>query len=619
MSPGELLAGHASRYVRDALKQGPPRVPAAVRFAVRAIPDETIDDYRRRYPRDAERQVRQAEDELAGFVSLFGRRLAVGRPIDWLRDPLTHENWPAAKAMPIRSVPGDPKPVWELNRHQWLPRLALAWRLTGDERFRRDALSCLDSWIDQNPWRTGINWASPTELAIRLSSWWWTLRLLGSGALAGDRARQRFGESMFLQASHVAGHLSRGSSANNHLVAEATGLLLASDILGTERWRVAGESHLAAQAGRLIREDGTGAEQSVAYLIQTLEYYLVALTLSARLRRDGTVVRRLAAAARFLSALAGQDASLPAIGDDDSGLVCGLSPGFPRVASVIDALAIATGQAGLCRANCEEDPLLFWLGTPMPAAAPEGGAPGVPSGFPDGGYYRLDAAAAVPAAVLWFHCGPLGLAPLAGHAHCDALGLVVSSGGVELLTDSGTSTYDPKDGWRAFFRGTSAHSTVRVDGAEQSRYDGPFLVGDRTDARCTDWHPGESVTGEMRLHGGVRCSRRVRVVGGSAFEVTDVVEGEGDHLAELFFHAAPPATLGVGGGRVLIGRDGSRVAIRPPAECSTQLYYGDGVLPLGWSSGRYGEREPRFTAVSRVRFRDRATLVTLLETAPCAG
>src|SRR5256886_17049276 len=65
--------------------------------------------------------------------------------------------------------------------------------------------------------------------------------------------------------------------------------------------------------------------------------------------------------------------------------------------------------------------------------------------------------------------GPNGQGGCGGHAHNDKNAIELSSGGVDLVLDRGTFVYarDPID--RDTRRGTAAHSTVQVDGAEQNR------------------------------------------------------------------------------------------------------------------------------------------------------
>ncbi len=621
MSARELLASYAGRRLRDAWRPGPPRLPASLSLRAGSVPAAEIGRFAERYPQQVAEVVGAAERAMRGIVPLFGRPCEVGLTIDWHGDPFSRRRWPADAAIDVLTVRDDPKPVWELNRQQWLPTLALAYRLTGDEAFARRALDDIDSWIRQNPWRTGINWTAPSELALRQISWLATARLLEATPAFQADARSRMAAALFRQAAYVASHLSLGSSANNHLAAEAIGLLLSGEALGVGAWRRAGESHLSSLAPRLFREDGTGAEQSIAYLVQTLEYYLLAAAVSSRLRSDPKVRQRLAAAARFLQALTADGAAPPAIGDDDSGSVLWLGWSHPRVGSIIDAAAALTGGQAPLASGWERDPWLHWFGPS--AEGREGGEGEAPSavGFPAGGYYELDARGPDGDATLWFRCGPLGLAPLAGHAHCDALAVDVRSGGRELIADSGTFTYRPERGWRAYFRGTSAHSTVRVDGVEQSAYAGPFLVVRRADARCLRWAPGEGVAGALDLANGCRHTRQVSLAdGGRAFEIADEIEGRGAHLAELFFHAPPDAAVRVEeDGRVRITREGRALALRLPPGCVPQLYFGDGALPLGWHSRTYGERTPCFTIVARVRFEGRVALTTVMEPGPCAG
>ena len=617
----ELVVSHAGRRLRDAVRPGPPRVPVSLSLGVEAVSAASIREFKDKYPEAVAQTVATAEQAIDGVVRLFGRPHPVSVPIDWHTDPITRDTWPRNTRVDLMSVSHDPRPVWELNRHHWLSDLAFAYRLTGDERFAREALCCIESWIEQNPWRLGINWTGPTELALREISWLWVIRLLEATAMFPEAARHRIAASMYCQSAFVADHLSVGSSANNHLVAEAAGLLLAGHALGIERWRLLGETVLAQQVGRLVCEDGTGAEQSVAYLVQTLEYYLLSVKVSSRLEGDPILKQRCAAAARFLSAAIVDGTAPAAIGDDDGGEVLPAMGSYPRVASVINGLAAISGDRELRRPDWRDDSRLFWLGPAEQLRGHSSRVAGVAESFPAGGYYRLEGHQPDGNIALLFDCGPLGLAPLAGHAHCDALSVMLWQDGAELLTDSGTFTYWPDDGWRSYFRGTAAHSTVRVDGADQSVYDGPFLVVRRTDARCIDWKPGETVAGELRMANGVRHRRSVKLVKeGKAFEIADEIEARGTHLAEVFFHAPPSSDVRIdAAGRMLVARKACSLTVCPPVGCQTQLYFGNTVLPLGWFSRGYGERHPCFTLVSRIQFKDAVTLVSVLETVPCAG
>ena len=70
--------------------------------------------------------------------------------------------------------------------------------------------------------------------------------------------------------------------------------------------------------------------------------------------------------------------------------------------------------------------------------------------------------------------GPLGCPTSSGHGHADLLSVQCAVFGEPCLVDAGTYCYTPEPRWRDYFRGTAAHSTVRVDGLDQAEPAGPF-------------------------------------------------------------------------------------------------------------------------------------------------
>ena len=117
-----------------------------------------------------------------------------------------------------------------MSRHHHLTVLAAAWWLTQDERYAEAAADQLRSWWRANPFLTGVHWTSGIEAGIRLISWAWIRRLLDEWPKVGDlfehnedAVRQIAWHQEFLAAFP-----SRGSSANNHVIAEAAGRLVAA-------------------------------------------------------------------------------------------------------------------------------------------------------------------------------------------------------------------------------------------------------------------------------------------------------------------------------------------------------------------------------------------------------
>ena len=92
------------------------------------------------FPQWIDRAVDEAERLCRHEFQLLGYApVALGREIDWHRDPVTGQIWErrfwADYRLAEDSGGRDPKIIHELNRHQHLPRLAKAYLLTGDERY----------------------------------------------------------------------------------------------------------------------------------------------------------------------------------------------------------------------------------------------------------------------------------------------------------------------------------------------------------------------------------------------------------------------------------------------------------------------------------------------------
>ena len=161
-------------------------------------------------------------------------RTDMERP-DWFHDPVTgRRSAPDAYAFSLNqrdeSAVGNIKQVWEVNRLQHLTLLAVAWYLTGEEAYAERVAEQLRSWWRENPFLSGVNWTSGIELGVRLINFAWIRRLLDGWPGVADlfeRNDLALWQIRWHQ-EYLAAFESRGSSANNHVIAEAAGQLAAS-------------------------------------------------------------------------------------------------------------------------------------------------------------------------------------------------------------------------------------------------------------------------------------------------------------------------------------------------------------------------------------------------------
>src|SRR5699024_5675775 len=95
--------------------------------------------------------------------------------------------------------------------------------------------------------------------------------------------------------------------------------------------------------------------------------------------------------------------------------------------------------------------------------------------------------------------GDIGPDYVLGHAHSDTLSFLLSIGGREVITDTGTSTYE-NNRRRQAERSTAAHNTVMVAGKEQNEVWSAFRVGRRAHAEILTDKPNELVAHHDGYH-----------------------------------------------------------------------------------------------------------------------
>ena len=435
----------------------------------------------------------EAEEARAGRFAHFGQRWpppAQLRPSwwdsdFWLIDPVSGRNWPGAERFAFdidhrhNNALGDVKFVWELNRLQFLPLLAMHAALSGDEAVAADLFAMLRGWMRANPPHRGVNWTSGIEAASRMVSLLAALSFVRPRTGEDEQAVRHFLHGHF---RWIARYPSRFSSANNHRVAELTALFAASlcspGLPGSAHCLRRAQAELEREMLRQFHPDGFGAEQSLDYAAYCLEWFALAGMIGAAKGRSFSKAfkdrARLAMdALRWTLDSAGRT---PRIGDSDDGRVLALTqaaePGY--IASVVAMAARWLGAPTL-----KSDPALRdLLGDPPPVAPSLSGT----KTFSTGGLTVWRRPRPDGDLLLAFDHGPLGHLAIAAHGHADALAVWLHWGEEAVLVDPGTYLYHSQDGLRDALRGTRAHNTLALADKEQSRIVGPFAWSDHARA-----------------------------------------------------------------------------------------------------------------------------------------
>ncbi len=592
---------------------------------------------------DKDKYIAAAERILRGKLSIFALDdVEVGFPPRWNRDYRTGKDAPLAfgKLLNYRdeNLVGDIKYLWEPNRHLHLVTLAQAYYLSKDKRYLDGLQQALSSWFDQCPYNKGPNWTSALELAIRLINWSVIWKLVGGvdsplfEGVGGRDFKTTWIASIYRHMHFIAGYFSRYSSANNHLIGEAAGLLVGSlqwpywrECLG---WRGVATRILEEEAVKQVTEDGVDREQTTAYQQFVFEFLLTA-GLAARAAGSDFSSRywqRLERMAEFILAVRDAGGNVPMIGDADDGFVTRLDPApqFDPFRSMLATAAILFGRSDFQQAAGAVDERNLWLfgeqGKQDFAMAKTASSQPKRSQFPEAGYFVLSHREGTEDEIkIVVDAGPLGYSAIAAHGHADALAFTLSCGGAEILVDPGTYAYHTQKKWRDYFRGTSAHNTVRVDRQDQSVIGGNFMWMQHANAHCTKfvdsaqqgefegWHDGY-----VRLPDSVKHRRNLRLDGESLhLQVVDELECNASHSVEQFWHFAENVAVRIDGHRAFAEIPGWQVRFDfDQAFASPLLVRGDETRPLGWVSRRFDVKQPTVTIVCSADISGSSTFTT---------
>jgi hypothetical protein len=406
---------------------------------------------------------------LRGDWKAFGHLpLRISDPPRWQADNLAGKDLQSsalAFKLDHRAQPGgaDIKVIWEPNRWSQLVRLAMAAWLLDHAKAQEKCIEWLHHWASSNPPFTGLNWTSGLETGIRLIQFTWIDAFLVAARVPDKILQELRGRILPSHTWYTWRYKSFGSSANNHLIGELAGLIIAQ-----ARWPEL--SKISAPLGEIgalmereilaqFAEDGGNQEQALGYHLFSWEFCfqsqqgleLAGAPLPQRAKD------RLLAAARFY-----RDAKLGAdpwdFGDSDNAWVTPLFTDETQTSA--EWWLWFSGRDGAIN---------YWWGA-FEQSVTENDKWQI---FADSGYAVLKTGD-------WFvrfDFSPLGYLSMAPHGHLDALHLSVSFRGQPIIIDPGTGAYYADKAVRNYLAGWPAHNSPQLKNqpTEYPKRSGTFL------------------------------------------------------------------------------------------------------------------------------------------------
>jgi hypothetical protein len=601
-----------------------------------------VSTFRRRFPREANELIHRADWAIDGRFDLLGLfDVSFGNPIDWHLEPTSGkrtgtDHWSRFASLDS-AITGDKKVTWELNRHSHFVTLGQAYLLTKDDRYAEAFVTQLLGWLDANPPRRGINWASSLEVAFRLIAWLWALHCFSWSSKLTPSIIWRALKSLLQHGSYVESYLSYYFAPNTHLTGEALGLLYLGTALPwlnvAARWRELGLQILLDQLSKQVQSDGVYFEQASYYHRYTTDFYIHAMLLarapglSVPLSIKDTVAQLL----DHLLWITRPDGFSTLYGDEDGGRL--LSFHRREAADFRDTLQIGAALFGNGTWKWAAGPagpeLLWLLGTEgldaydrLESIKPDS----VVRRFEKSGFVVLRDGWKEESSYLFVDAGSHGAMNYV-HAHADALSFEYAAQGVTWIIDPGTYTYTKDPALRDHFRMSSMHNTLTVEGLSQSQPDGPFSwaqVANTTlwrfevngeTAMCKGEHNGyEQLDPPVGHQRSFHLLKRPDRPSASYVLIQDRIATTGLYQYQLWFHLAADCRPALQGERMVVTHQkGQELALGiwlvDPEGAAVPLTI---TVEEGWVSPCYGRRERAPVLVSSTRAEGSCMFVTVL-------
>lgn len=537
--------------------------------------------------------------------------------IDWHKDPKTGKDWPLIYSdnIDIRDATkvGEVDYIWRINRCQHLTWQARSGFLNDNSILIKLVLSEIELWIRSNPYRKGVNWTSSMEIAIRCISWIIAIAFLAQKENLPQNVLWKIISSIKVQVDYINKHLSRFSSANNHLIVELTGLITFGLIFRDEskgkKWLRRGLRELQQELEKQTYLDGVNKEQSTHYHSMVLDCLLWVIVLCRRNQIDvpEAILNYAEKMCEFIAAIMDSNGHIPSIGDSDDGCLFWLAD-MKKLNNFQSQMA--TGAVLFNRSDFKSmtenfDEKSFWLlgryGYRKFQALINSEKVTESKAFLDAGYFVFKSGQKESELLLMFDCGSLGYPSTAAHGHADALSIWLSIGGSPVLVDSGTYSYLSHPTWREYFRGTSAHNTVVINDSNQSEIGGPYIWNNKANSYCEKWFQSSiydyvagSHNGYLKHHQAMHC-RRILFLKPSYWLIEDCFVTQKDFEAEVFFHFSQgKSSLNTTETTHSIdftekaGKSGLIITLPNYKLAETGILHGEESMMQGWISTKYG-------------------------------
>ena len=481
--------------------------------------------------------------------------------IDWQADPQGDTEW-----------------IYCLNRHEFLTELGRAYWYTGDEKYTHAWKRLLGDWIKKNPmpdleWMLNVDsetsrrhfmkqgtWR-PLTLGIRMYTAFVPCfyHFLHSPEFTPDFLVTML-TNMVQHARHTRMYYTRHKSyfnvSPNWGLMESNGLahmgILFPEFKEARDWQCEAMSRFEEQIRMQLCEEGMQVERASGYHLVCTFCFIQILDLALRnnVRVSDTYKRNAEKMIDFVVGIMKPHGVYPMLKDADESDVFGerASYGLWEDINNLNMLEDHNDLRWVLKAGARlfNRSDMLWIAT----HGKQGQKPHLGSiAMPDSGFCTMRTGWDHDDLYCVFTCGKLGVMDQnCVHGNADALSMDVSGYGETLLIDPGRYLYEGP--LRVWFKSTSAHNTITVDGRDSSELADEWMFKTKAESILHAWSSTDrfdyvdgSHNGFERLSKPVTHRRRIVFIKPRFWLVVDELTAGARHRYDQYWHLGPQANV----------------------------------------------------------------------------
>lgn len=340
----------------------------------------------------------------------------------------------------------DIKVNWEYNRLQVLLPLTIKYIYTKEKKYIYEIEEILTTWEIKNKFEYSLNWNNNLEVAIRAINISLAIILLKNKDI-----NEKFSRLLYLHAKHIYCEIdySYYCIPNNHVIGEAVSLLFLSNLIDTKenkKWYSKAIEILNNKID-IIDENGISKENSFSYQFFVTKMYILALCFVKEKEIFNKLNNKILKSLDFLLKTIINENEIINYGDNDGGFLYSAYMNYNIAKDIREYYDYFFEK----KINLETELIDCMLKKSKNQ---------IKYGIikKDNMFYSKNIFIYKWNNNLIF----FNAKKIQGHAHNDSLAIFLIVNGEEIITDSGTYSYNKSIEKRKYYRERKSHSTIQI-------------------------------------------------------------------------------------------------------------------------------------------------------------